>query len=242
MTGSYPVQGALAEEILYPANKEFLIRLPDSLTDVEGAMLEPLGVAMHALELHRLRLGDMVAVLGCGPIGLLIIRLARLAGASDIVVTDPLDYRLEAAERMGATLTINPDKTDPVAAVTEATHGRGVDVVYDACAAAPAYYQGVEMAKRGGVFVLVGMPMEEDVSLPYTEAWHRELTVKFQKRMNDIYPRALKLVQQGVIDLSQIVSHRFSFEDTIQAYEMAHNYEDGVIKAVVYVNDPSQMG
>jgi L-iditol 2-dehydrogenase len=241
MSGSFPVDGAFQDELLYRASDELLIRLPDSISDEDGAMLEPLGVAMHALELYRLRIADTVAILGAGTIGLLITRLARLAGASEIIVTDPLAYRLEVARSLGASQVINPKETDVVEEIMELTGGRGVDVVFDACAAPEAYFQGVEIARPGGTFVIVGIPVADTVEFPYPPLMKRELRLIFQKRMNDTYPRALKLIQQGVIDFSPIVTHRFTLEETVQAHEMAHSYEDGVIKAVVYVNDPRQL-
>ncbi|NLE77907.1 MAG: zinc-binding dehydrogenase [Chloroflexi bacterium] len=233
MLGSYPVPGSLVERMLYPATRELLIPLPDSMSLEEGAMLEPLGVAMHALELRRLRLADDVAVLGSGTIGLLIAQLARLAGASRIICTDPLDYRLEWAERMGATHVINPKKSDVVKQVQEITGGRGVDVVYDASAAQKAYYQAVEIARPGATFVMVGIPEAADVHLPFTEAWQRELTVIFQKRMNDIYPRAMKLVSGGQVEVKSMVTHQFPITEAVRAFDVASRYLDGAIKAAV---------
>jgi L-iditol 2-dehydrogenase len=228
--------GALRERILYPADEEFLIPLPDSVSDEEGALLEPLGVAMHSLELHRLRLADTVAVLGAGTIGLLITQLAKLAGASQIIVSDPLEYRLEAAKEMGATDVLNPRKVDAVKAVQDLTRGRGVDVVYEASGSTEALKQGVEMARPGGTYILVGLPVPDMVELPFTAAWQRELTVIFQKRMNDIYPRALKMLTRGMVRLLPLVTHRFSLDQAVQAFETAGRYRDGVLKAVIRVN------
>ena len=98
--------GALREFLTWPS--AHLVPLPDGLTDADGAVLEPLGVAIHALDLGHLRIGGAAAVIGCGPIGLLLVQLLRAAGAASVVAVDPLPHRRDAATRAGANVTADP--------------------------------------------------------------------------------------------------------------------------------------
>ncbi len=125
--------GCLQEMLVRPAHSAF--KLPDDMTYAQGAILEPLGVALHAINLGGLRLGDKVAVIGCGPIGLLIAQLARLSGAQDVFGSDVLDHRLRMAEKQGVSLAINAQRQNPVRTILDATHGRGVDVGFEVAGA-----------------------------------------------------------------------------------------------------------
>jgi L-iditol 2-dehydrogenase len=213
------VDGALRERMSWPAT--LLHPLPDALSDTDGAMLEPLGVALHAADLGHLRLGMCVGVFGCGPIGLLIIQLARLSGAVQIIATDPLPYRLEAARSYGATHAIQADEGAEAPEVWETTARRGVDVAFEVAGENAAVETAVHAAKPGGEVVLVGIPEDDRTSFSAATARRKGLTLRLCRRMKHTYPRAIALVEQGRVDLNSLVTHRFTLEQAQQAFEIA---------------------
>jgi L-iditol 2-dehydrogenase len=154
--GHTVTDGALREYMTWPSHS--LIPLPDTLCDADGAMLEPLGVALHAVDLGHIRPGMTVGVFGCGPIGLLVMQVTRAAGATRIFATDVLPHRLEAARRYGATdiFLAEPDGSE-ADAIWDATDGCGIDVAFEAANHNAAVETAVAAA-RSGVLSLYGPP------------------------------------------------------------------------------------
>lgn len=229
--GLWPHDGALQEYLTVPARACF--RLPDAMSLEVGALLEPLGVALHAVDLAKIRIGQTVVVQGCGPIGLKIIRLVELSGAGQIIALDQFGWRLDAARQWGADHVIDITQRDPVAAVNELTEGRGAPVVIEAAWAGVAVEQAVEMADLGARIVLVGIPGENDAFFTHSTARRKGVTLKLSRRMKHTYPRAIPLAMKGLVDLEALVTHRFGLEGTGQAYEINSNYDDNVIKVMV---------
>ncbi len=127
--GLWPRNGALREQMVHPARA--CVPLPDGISPVAAALLEPLGVALHAISLAKIKLNDDVLIIGCGAIGLLLIRLARLAGAKRIFASDQHPWRLALAQSYGADVALNANEQDIVAFVQQATSGRGVDIAIE---------------------------------------------------------------------------------------------------------------
>ncbi len=235
--GLYPDDGALQERVCVPARGCF--PLPDALSLDEGTLLEPLGVALHAVDLARLRVAQSVAVLGCGPIGLLILRLARLAGASPIFALDRFDWRLDMARRWGADDVFDITAADPVETVLAHTSGRGVEVVLEAAWGGEAIEQAVRMADLGGRVVLVGIPSDDRAAFTHSVARRKGLTVLMSRRMKHTYPRATALALAGTVPLTELITHRFPLERAGDAYALNAAYGDGIIKAMVDVSPPA---
>lgn len=230
--GTPPVDGALREYIAHPA--EALFRLPQGLDYEDGAMLEPLGVALHAVDLAHLKPGQRIAVFGVGVIGLFVVQLARLFGAVQIFATDLFPFRLDLAGRFGADEVFRPDSEDPAAGIMEATGGRGVDVAFEAAWVHGTAEQAVEALAPGGTLVLIGIPLGEDVvSFRASSSRRKGLTVKMVRRMKHAYPRAIRMVERGLLDVRSPVTHRFPLDDVRRAFDMAAGYRDGVVKAMV---------
>ncbi len=223
--------GGLAEHLF--ARPEEVIPVPDEFSADVAALLEPLGVAIHAVDLAEIQPMESVAVLGAGPIGLLLAQVVRVAGAGPCYVIDPQAYRTEVAVRLGADAT-----AENVRAVDEWTNGRGVDVVLEATNAPEGFQHAVESARIGGRVVLVGIPEDNEYSLTAAKARRRGLTVKFSRRMGDVYPRAIQMVASGHVALDPLVTHRFPLAKAPEAIALQSRYADGVIKAVVY-QEPS---
>jgi len=228
--GNYPYGGSLCERMLMPARSCFPV--PKSLDDTEAALLEPLGVALHAVDLAELRVGHTAAIIGMGPIGLLILQLARLAGADPIFATDKFPWRLMLAAKYGA-IPIRCDQEDPVQIIAKETRGRGVDVAIEAAWADQSVAQAAEMARLGGRVVLVGIPGDDQLSLKASTARRKGLTLVLSRRMKHVYPRAIRLAEQGRVDLRGLVSHRFPLKRAVEAFQLNAAYEDKVVKVMV---------
>ena len=221
--------GALREYIAWP--DECLFQLPEALSDADGVMLEPLGVAMHAVDLAHLCVGMSVGVFGCGPIGLLILQLARRAGAAKIVATDILPHRLKAARVLGADQVIlaeNVSEASPRAvsqAIQEAIGGRGVDVAFEVAGENEAVETAITAVKPGGYVLLVGIPTDDRTSFSASTARRKGLTIKLVRRMKFTYPRAIQMVESGLVNVRSIVTHRFPFEQAQEAFTFAQRRE-----------------
>jgi L-iditol 2-dehydrogenase len=229
--GVYPTQGALQERLNVPAATCFA--LPDALDDVQGAMLEPLGVAIHAVDLGHIRVGSSVAIVGAGPIGLLCGAVAKAAGASPLMMTDRLPARLAAARAFGAE-ALNVDDTDPVAAIRDRTGGRGVDVAVEAAwSTDDAVAQAVDVLRPGGRLVIVGIASDDRLTFTHSAVRRKGLTIAMCRRMKHTYPRAIELATTGLIDLPRLISHHLPLDQTAEALDLAASYRDGALKVVV---------
>ncbi|MCB0141481.1 MAG: alcohol dehydrogenase catalytic domain-containing protein [Caldilineaceae bacterium] len=230
--GLFPDEGSLSNYMLVPSHTCFPV--PDAIDDAGAALLEPLGIAIHAIDLAHIRVANSVAILGAGPIGLYILQLAKLSGADPIFVSDKFDWRLAKAEAYGA-IPINCDQMDAVQAVLGATGGQGVDVAMEAAWADHSVQQAAEMTRLGGRLVLVGIPGSDNLHLKHSTARRKGLTIRMSRRMKHTYPRAIKLAQSGKVDLNGIVSHHFPLEQTPAAFALNLAYRDDVVKIVIDV-------
>ncbi len=229
---SYPDHGSLCQWMHVPARTCFSV--PDSIDDAGAALLEPLGIAIHAVDLAKIKVANSVAILGAGCIGLSILQLVKLSGAQPVFVTDKFPWRLAAAERYGA-IPINCDEVDPVAAVLEATNGQGVDVAIEAAWADHSVQQAAAMAGYGGRMVIVGISEEDRLVLTHSMVRRKGLTIQLARRMKHTYPRSIRLVDSGAVDFDSMISHRFPLEQTPEAFAMNVAYQDEVVKVVIDV-------
>ena len=229
-----PTPGALQEYMVHPA--ELCFPLPDRVSNDQGAMLEPLGIALHAVRLAKLRPGDTAAILGSGPVGLLTLQVALISGARAVWMTDLIPQRLAMAEKLGAKGTFGADEGDPVAWVMDQTGGRGVDVAFEAAWAEETVAQAARVARRGGKLLMIGIPREDEALFPGHAVRRKGLTIKYVRRMKHTYPRAIQMVADGLIDVDSIVTHCYPIERVAEAYDLVASRADGVMKAVVEVS------
>lgn len=211
--------GSSREYMTWPTR--FLYPMPDSLSDADGAMLEPLGVAIHAVDLGHLKPGTTVGVFGCGPIGLLTLQVARAAGATRIIATDKLTHRLEAAQACGASEVVLAQDGGENAEVWSATDNRGVDVAFEAAGENEAVETAIAVTRKGGRVVLGGIPADDRTAFTASTARRKGLTIKLVRRMKHTYPRAIRLVERGLVDVRSLVTHRFPLEESAKAYSVA---------------------
>jgi L-iditol 2-dehydrogenase len=220
--GYSTTDGALRELIAWPLAR--LVPLPDTIDDAAGAMLEPLGVAIHALRLARVRPGDTVGVFGCGPIGLLLIQLARAAGATTVVATDRLAHRVAAAGGLGAVAALVAGGAEREA-LLRATGGRGVDAAIEIAGDDDAIDTAIALARPAATVVVAGIPAGDQSTITASAARRKGLDLRFSRRMVHTYPRAIALVEAGLVDVDAVVSHRFALADFEAAFRTAARRE-----------------
>lgn len=185
-------------------------------------MLEPLGVALYSVDLGELKPGMTAAVLGAGAIGLSVIQLARIGGASRVYATElpALPHRLAAASSFGA-IAVEAHEGREADAILADSGGRGVDVVFEAAGDPSAVATAVSIAKPGGNVVLIGIPAEDRIAFPASVARRKDLRLRVVRRMKHTYPRAIRLVESGLVDVRSLVTHRFPLEETARALAVA---------------------
>jgi L-iditol 2-dehydrogenase len=227
--GAPPHDGAMTERIWVP--KELVVPLPADFGTDQAVMLEPLGVAMHAVDLARPRLLERVAVLGCGPIGLLIIQCLKAAGAGEILAVDPLEGRRNMARTLGAARG-----GTSVADIRDWTTGEGCPLVVEATNSPDGFRDAVSVARIGGRIVLVGIPDGDRYVLPAAEARRRGLSIKFSRRMGNVYPRAIELVATGKVDVISLISERIGLDETPDALRRLAAGAPDIIKTLIYPN------
>lgn len=231
--GSPPVDGVLAEYAVMPAANCF--PLPAGVSPDEGAMLEPLGIALHTVDLAHLKVGQTAAVFGAGPVGILIAAVARLAGAAEIYVSEPLAARRQFAQRYLGAAVFDPTAEDVVGAILRMTDGRGVDVAFEAAGVQETPHQAAAVTRAGGKLVLAGIPADDQLLLTASTVRHRGLTIQLVRRMKHTYPRAVRLLKAGMIDVKPLATHTFPLERAQEAFELAAGYGDGVLRAMVHL-------
>jgi L-iditol 2-dehydrogenase len=184
------------------------------------------------VDLARIRVGNSVAILGAGTIGLTILQMVKLSGADPIFISDKFPWRLKLAEQFGA-IPINCDEVEQVQFVLAATEGRGVDVAIEAAWADHSVQQSAEMARLGGRLVVVGISEEDQIMFKHSTVRRKGLTIRLARRMKHTYPRSIHLVERGMVDLSGLISHRFPLEQAPEAFALNVAYADQVVKVAI---------
>lgn len=209
-------------------NYRRLHRLPPEVTYEEGALVEPTAVALHAVRLSAMRAGDVVAVLGLGPLGQLATRLARISGARAVYATEASQSRIELAEGV-ADEVIDVNAANPVDRILELTGGRGPDVVLECAGAVAATQQSMALVRKGGTIVLVGVGLVPVETL-FGNIVLRELTLKGSMIFYaGEYATALSLIRDKKIDVAPLITCVMPLEDINEAFEKAVNGEGGKI-------------
>jgi L-iditol 2-dehydrogenase len=203
--------GGLQDVLTWPSH--LVHPLDETMTGADGAMLEPLGVALHAWDLSHAPAGADVAVVGCGPIGLLLVQLARSLGARRVVAVEPLAHRRGAAARCGADVVVAPGEVPPEVG--------DVPVVFEVAGTDDAIATALSLARPGARVLLAGIPEEDRSSFPAGLARRKGLTLVMVRRMKEMYPRATDLVRRGLVDVRSLVSDRFALDDADAAFRYA---------------------
>jgi L-iditol 2-dehydrogenase len=209
-SGQGDVDGGLRQLMAWPTH--LLFPVPDMITDEQVPLLEPLLICLHADYLRPVRGGDRVAVVGCGPIGLLQIQVAALGGPSHILGVEPLAHRRDAALAFGASEAV-------AAAGPETAHD--FDVVFEASGTPGAVTAAFDLCRPGGTVVLLGIPDEDTTTFTASTARRKGLTIMLVRRSVPVHERGIRLVEAGRIRLDGLVSHRFPLDRATEAFELA---------------------
>lgn len=222
--------GVNAEYCVHAANMCY--KLPENMDTLEGAMIEPLAVAMHGTELSNAKVGESAIVLGSGCIGLCTVLSLRARGVSEIYVADVMDKRLEKALELGATRVFN-SKRESIEEFAKTLPGGGVDQVYECAGNRITTLQTCRLIKRAGKVTLVGVSPEPVLELDIATLNAMEGTIYSVYRYRNLWPKAIAAVSSGMIPVRKVVSHIFDFKDCIEAIDYSLNHKDEVIKAVI---------
>lgn len=231
--GGIQIPGLMREYALAPARN--VLKVPAEMDFAAAAMIEPVAVLLHSLSLAELQPTETVAVMGAGPIGLLAVKMAKLAGASTVVCADSIPHRLAKAREFGADVTVDVSKDSVVEAVLDTTGARGAHVVLDAAGKPASINAAMLSARAGGRIVIIGIPSQVETPVRLWDAMHREVTIRIQKRNNGNDHEALEMIQAGRIDPTAILSHRFPLSEGDKAFATMGDYSDGVIKPLVEI-------
>jgi L-iditol 2-dehydrogenase len=210
--------GGLREYLAWPTR--LLHPVPPTFSDAAAALLEPLGVVLHAFELGHVSLGASVAVVGCGPIGLMLLQVARAAGCGPLVAIEPLDHRRARAAGFGADVVLDPHGDLP-GSLAGAGVPHGVDVAFEVAGTDDAVSLAMQLARPGARVVLAGIPAGDQTTFPASVARRKGLTFALVRRMKETYPRAIRLVERALVDVDSIVTNQFPLTEVAEAFATA---------------------
>lgn len=225
------VDGAFAEYVVYPSDMAF--KLPTGMTTLEGALMEPLSVGLHAVHQSGAKIGQTAVILGSGCIGLVTLMTLKAIGVSDVYVVDLIPKRLEKAKELGATEILQANKVDVIKRVMELTKGQGADLVFETAGSKYTTQQTIELVKRGGTITLIGMPAEDIIPMNMNGLIWKEAKINTVFRYRNLYPVAIKAVASGLIPLKNIASDVFKFGEIKKGLDYNLNNKNDVIKAVI---------
>ena len=228
-----PYHGVFANYVKHPENLCF--KLPDNVSNMEGALVEPLAVGLHAAAQGDVKLGDTVVVFGAGCIGLVTLLACKARGASKVIVVDIIEKRLEFAKNIGADHVINAKSEDVLSVINKLTDGKGAHVVIETAGSAITVGQTAEVVKTGGVIVLVGMTVKAETSFDFMKLMGKEGTIKTIFRYRNLYPVAINAISSGTINVKSIVTHEFEFDKISEAFTFVTENPMDVVKAVVKI-------
>ncbi len=228
-----PVDGVFQEYVAHEADLCF--KLPDNVSTLEGALIEPLAVGFHAAIQGDAHLGQRAVVMGAGCIGLVSMMALKARGVSEVYVVDIMEKRLEKALELGATGVINGAKEDVLERAKELTDGSGMDLVIETAGTEITTRQAIHMAKKGSNIVLVGYSKSGEMTLPMSLVLDKELTFKTVFRYRHIYPMAIDAVAAGKVNLKGIVTDVFGLDEAQKAMDYSVNNKADIVKAVIRI-------
>lgn len=230
-----PVDGVFRE---YTAHKaDLCFKLPDNVSTLEGALIEPLAVGFHAAVQGEAKAGDTAVVMGAGCIGLVTAMALKAMGVFRVYVVDIMEKRLKKALELGADEVIDAKKCDVKARLAELTEGRGCDLTVETAGTEVTTAQAVHITRKGGIIVLVGYSKKGEMTLPVSLAIDKELTFRTVFRYRHMYPLAIKAVAAGKIRLKEIVTDIFSLDEIQKAMDYSVKNKQDIVKAVIRITE-----
>jgi L-iditol 2-dehydrogenase len=223
-------EGCLMEYIVMPEKSCF--QLTGMLTGDHGSISEPLAIGVYAEKKSGSVNGLNTGIFGYGPIGMSVMLAAKAKGANKIYVTDLIDERLAIARKEGSSITGNPMKENIVGKIMH-EEPLGLDVAFECCGKQEALDQAIELLKPGGKLIVIGIPEFERWSLNVEKTRRKEISLQFIRRQVDCVEQTLEMMKNGLISIDNMVTHRFPFERTKEAFDLVADYRDGVMKAMI---------
>ena len=221
--------GGFAQYSLIPAAQAF--KLEPTVPWEAAAMAEPLACCLHGIDLAGIQVGDKVCVVGGGAIGLLMVQLAKLSGASQIVLSEPNEKRRQVGLQLGANAALDPTRPDSQEAFAQVLGG-GANVVIECVGNVPAVKSAFQFAGKGATVLLFSVPkVDATFDLPLFDVYKKELTIKGSFVNPDTHARAVALINSGKVDFGPIITHRFPLDQLPEAIAM--QMSDASIKVVV---------
>lgn len=226
----YRQNGALAEFVAVPSHIAY--HLPEGVSFEQAALVEPVSIAVHAVSLAPLNLGDTAVVVGVGTIGLLIIQILRTAGCGQIIALDIDHGKFDLARRFGAAVCWDPREEDLIHRIRSLTKGRGADLAFDAVGLSFTVGQAAGLLRKGGALVLVGN-LSPQADLPLQSVVTREIALYGSCASSGEYPICLELIQQGKVDVNSLISATAPLRDGAEWFQRLYNKEPGLLKVVL---------
>ena len=228
-----PVDGVFQEYVAHEA--DLCYKLPENVSTLEGALIEPLAVGFHAAIQGNAHLGQKALVMGAGCIGLVSMMALKARGVSEVYVVDIIEKRLQKAMELGADGVINGAQEDVIERVKQITENRGMDLVIETAGTEITTRQAVRVAKKGSDIVLVGYSKSGEITLPVSLILDKELTLKSVFRYRHIYPIAIEAVASGKVNLKGIVTDIFPLDEVQKAMDYSVNNKNDIVKAVIQI-------
>ena len=229
-----PVDGVFQEYVAHEADLCF--KLPENVSTLEGALIEPLAVGFHAAIQGDAHLGQKAVVMGAGCIGLVSMMALKARGVSEVIVVDIMDKRLEKAMELGASAVINGARENVEERIKELTKGKGADLVIETAGTEITTRQAIHIAKKGSNIVLVGYSKSGEMTLPMSLVLDKELTFKTVFRYRHIYPMAIEAVAAGKVNLKGIVTNVFSLDEAQEAMDYSVHNKADIVKYVIKIS------
>ncbi|PWX48243.1 alcohol dehydrogenase [Clostridium perfringens] len=228
-----PVDGVFQEYVAHEADLCF--KLPENVSTLEGALIEPLAVGFHAAIQGGARIGQTAVVMGAGCIGLVSMMALKAMGVSNVYIVDIMEKRLEKALELGATGIINAKEKNAIEEVMKITNNNGCDLVIETAGTEITTVQAIHMAKKGSNIVLVGYSKSGEMTLPMSLVLDKELTFKTVFRYRHIYNMAIEAVASGKVNLKGIITNEFDLDDVQKAMYYSVNNKADIVKAVIKI-------
>ncbi len=234
--GDYRQHGAFAELVAVP--EHIVFEVPDDLSLEYAAMVEPVSVAVHAVNITPIKLGDTAVVVGAGMIGTLVIQALRRAGCPRVIAIDKDASRLKLSAELGADVTLHVGSVDVVEAVKQLTGGRGADVVLEVVGASETVKTAILCCRKGGTVTLVGN-LAPHIELPLQSVVTREIRLQGSCASAGEYPACLALMARGDILVEPLITARIPLSDGPAWFSRLYKGEPGLMKVLVMPNGMS---
>ncbi|HUX59560.1 MAG TPA: galactitol-1-phosphate 5-dehydrogenase [Bacteroidales bacterium] len=225
----YRRDGAFAQYVNIPSH--ILYRIPDNVTFEHAAMVEPIAVALHSINISGIKINDTAAVFGSGMIGLFIIQLLRQAGCN-VIALDILQEKLDMAKNAGANVILNSQTDDVPGEIRKLTQNRGADFAFEAVGITPTIKSAIESIRKGATLVLVGN-LSPSIELPLQKIVTQEITVKGSCAINGEYPAVLDLISKGKINVDNMISTVAPLSEGALYFDKLYKKERGLLKVIL---------